>query len=110
MYNHCALEARITGDPVLMKTKNNIPYVLLRLACPRNLKVDGDSPCDFLSCMFWRSQAEFVAANFKKGSTILVAGRLENTPRKDEEGNYQDNVILNAAEVDFCGWSRSSDA
>ena len=109
MYNHCALEARITGDPVLLKTKNNIPYVLIRLACPRNHKVDGDSACDFLSCKVWRSQAEFVAANFKKGSAILVAGRLENIPKKDAQGNYTDNVILNATDVNFCGYPRSSE-
>ena len=109
MYNHFALEARITGDPVLLKTRNDIPYVLLRLACPRNLKADGDRICDFLTCKVWRSQAEFVAANFKKGSTILVAGRLENAPKKDEQGGYRDNVILNATDVNFCGYDRNSE-
>lgn len=108
MYNHCVFEARLTGDPVLQKSKNGIPYVMLRVACPRNHKADGEEFSDFFSCMVWRGQAEFVADNFQKGSTILLAGRLENTPKKDEAGNYRDDVILNVFEVNFCGYSRNS--
>ena len=109
MYNHCALEARITNDPRLQKTKNDIPYMMLRVACPRNYRADGEEASDFFSCMVWRGQAEFVANNFKKGSTILLAGRLENIPKKDEDGSLRDDVILNVNEVNFCGYARNSD-
>ena len=108
MYNHCALEARLTSDPKIQKTKNDIPYIMLRLACPRNQKADGKEVSDFISCMVWRGQAEFVANNFKKGSMILVAGRLENIPKKDPDGSYRDDVLLNAAEVNFCGYTRNT--
>ena len=109
MYNNCVLEARITNDPKLQKTRNDIPYVMLRVACPRNHKTQGEEASDFFSCMVWRGQAEFVAGNFKKGSTILLAGRLENTPKKDDAGNFRDDVILNVSEINFCGYARQTE-
>ena len=58
----------------------------------------GDKPqVDFLDCVAWGSQAENLANYQKKGSLILIKGRIQKRQYQNQEGEnrYAVEVIAN---------------
>ena len=42
---------------------------------------------DFINCVAWRGQAEFISKYFTKGSAIGVQGNIQTRSYTDKEGN-----------------------
>lgn len=74
------LEGRLVSDPVVRFTQNGTAVASMRVACNSRVKdqngtwQDGES-C-FLDLTAWKGLAENAAENFRKGSLVLVSGRL----------------------------------
>jgi len=64
---------------------------------------NGERATDFFNVVAWRAQAEFIAKYFKKGSLILVDGRLESREYVDKNGTTQRVVEIIAENVSFAG-------
>ena len=95
---------RLTKDPEVRYTQNNIPVANFSIAVNRRFKREGDTEtADFFNVIVWNKTGEFVGKYFKKGQQILVSGRIENRNWTDQQGvkHYATDVI--AEEVDFAG-------
>lgn len=102
MVNSVVLQGRLIADPVLNHTKVNVPVTTIRIAVDHNYKnEDGGRGADFIDVRVWRQNAEFVAANFKKGSIINVEGCLTQCQWTDKDGNRRDALQVTAGRVHF---------
>ena len=88
MINRVVLVGRITRDPETQQTNTGIPYVRFSLAVNRPFKdQNGERQADFINCIAWRQQAEFLTNFVKKGNQLAVEGRIQTNTYKDASGN-----------------------
>ena len=95
---------RLTKDPEVRYTQNNIPVANFSIAVSRRFTKENDEvKADFFNVIAWNKTGEFVSKYFKKGQQIAVVGRLQNRNWDDQNGqkHYATDVI--AEEVDFAG-------
>lgn len=88
MFNKVVLIGRLTKDPELRYTSNNIPVCSFSLAVNRPFQsASNDRSADFFNCTAWRKQAENIAKYVSKGSMVAVEGRLQTRDYMDEKIN-----------------------
>ena len=88
MINRVVLVGRITRDPETQQTNTGIPYVRFTLAVNRPFKdQNGERQADFINCVAWRGQAEFLQKFVKKGNQLAVEGRIQTNSYTDANGN-----------------------
>lgn len=83
MLNKVIIMGRLTADPELRQTPNNISMCRFTVAVDRNFQKGEERQADFISVTAWRQTAEFVSRYFTKGSMIVVEGGLRT-------GSYND--------------------
>lgn len=88
MLNRVVLQGRLTADPELRHTQNNVAVATFRLAVDRDFKDKntGKRAVDFISCVAWRQTAEFVSKYFAKGRMAVVEGKLQVRAWEDKDG------------------------
>ena len=88
MINRVVLVGRITRDPETQQTNTGIPYVRFTLAVNRPFKdQNGERQADFINCIAWRQQAEFLRGFVKKGNQLAVEGRIQTNSYTDANGD-----------------------
>ena len=88
MINRVVLVGRITRDPETQQTNTGIPYVRFTVAVNRPFKdQNGERQADFINCIAWRQQAEFMTNFVKKGNQLAIEGRIQVNSYKDANGN-----------------------
>ena len=93
MINRVVLVGRITRDPETQQTNTGIPYVRFTLAVNRPFKdQNGERQADFINCVAWRSQADFMRSFVKKGNQLAVEGRIQTNSYQDANGNNRQVV------------------
>lgn len=102
MLNHIDIMGRLTADPELRRTGSNIAVVSFTIACDRDLKnAAGNRDTDFIEVVAWRKLGEFIARNFRKGSRIIVSGRLQVRVWTDKDGNKRRSAEILAENAYF---------
>ncbi|AYP29197.1 single-stranded DNA-binding protein [Streptococcus phage SW3] len=87
MINSTVLVGRLTKDPELKYTGNNIAVASFSLAVNRNFKdANGERETDFINCVIWRQQAENLANWAKKGALIGITGRIQTRSYGNQQG------------------------
>ena len=88
MINRVVLVGRITRDPETQQTNTGIPYVRFTVAVNRPFKdQNGERQADFINCVAWRAQAEFMRSFVRKGNQLAVEGRIQMNSYTDANGN-----------------------
>ena len=110
MLNHIVIMGRLTRDPELRYTQSNTPVASFTVAVDRDFggRDGGEKQTDFIDCSAWRQTGEFVSKYFRKGSMIVVSGRLQSRKWQDRDGNNRTNWEISADNVYF-GESRRRD-
>ncbi|MDO5015614.1 MAG: single-stranded DNA-binding protein [Eubacteriales bacterium] len=106
--NKAILMGRLTKDPELRTTSNNVSVCSFTVAVDRRFKnAQGERETDFIPVVCWRNTAEFVARWFSKGQRIALVGSIQVRHWDDESGkrNFMTEVV--ADEVYFAD-SKSS--
>lgn len=86
MLNKVIVMGRLTAEPELRQTANNISTCRFTVACDRNFVGQGqERQADFISVVAWRQTAEFVSKYFSKGSMIVVEGNLRTGSFPDKK-------------------------
>ncbi|HHU22028.1 MAG TPA: single-stranded DNA-binding protein [Clostridiales bacterium] len=111
MLNHITIMGRLTRDPELRYTQNQIPVASFTLAVDRDYvsRDSGEKQTDFIDCVAWRSTAEFVSKYFFKGSMAVVAGRLQIRDWTDREGGKRRSAEVVVENIYFGESKRSRD-
>lgn len=105
MLNHIVIMGRLAKDPELRRTQSGVAVVTFNVAVDRDFKdkATGQRATDWITCVAWRSTAEFVEKYFAKGSQVLVAGRLQMRDWTDKDGNKRISAEVQAENVYFAG-------
>lgn len=83
MLNQINIQGRLTRDPDLRYTANQKPVANFAVAVER----DRDrEQADFIDVVAWNGTAEFVSKYFRKGSMILISGRLQTRKYEAKDG------------------------
>lgn len=87
MINRVVLVGRITKDVDLRATSGNVSVTQFTVAVNRQFtSQNGERQADFIQCVAWRNQAEFMKNYVKKGALIGVEGRIQTRQYEDKDG------------------------
>ena len=87
-YNLSIIIGRMTKSVELKTTQNGTSTCSFTVAVDRAFKnANGEKVTDFINCVAWRGQAEFISKYFTKGSVIGVQGNIQTRSYTDKEGN-----------------------
>ena len=67
----------------------------------RRFKRDGEPDADFFNCTSFGKQAEFVERYLKKGTKVVVSGRLQNNNYTNKEGQKVYDVRIMVEDIEF---------
>ena len=97
MINRLIYQGRMTRDPELRQTGNGTPVMLFHIAWSEKYK-DTERKC-FQLCRAWSKTAEFISKYFRKGSEIIIEGKMLSE-------DWGDNNVVTLCVVEnahFCG-------
>lgn len=98
-FNQTILAGRITADPELKTTSSGVSVTQFSVAVNRPKAKDGSDQTDFISCVAWRERAEFITKYFRKGSAIMIVGKIQTRSWTDSSNQkrYATEVIVDDA-------------
>ena len=85
MFNLVVLSGRLTADPELKYTPNNVAVCSFTIAVERRYKQGEERQADFINIVAWRQTAEFISKHFTKGSMIGIEGAIQTRRYVDKE-------------------------
>lgn len=97
--NNVNLTGRITKDPELRYTPNQKAYIMFTIAVDRGYKdAQGNKMSDFIPCVAWNSQAEFIGKYVKKGNLIEITGTIQSRSYQTQQGDNRSiiEVVLDS--------------
>ncbi len=88
MINRVILVGRLTKDPELRYTTQNVPVVSFTIAVSRPFvnQQTGERDADFIPVVLWRKNSENVKRFLTKGSLCGVEGRIQTRTYDDNNG------------------------
>jgi len=96
--NRVILIGRLTKDPEI-RTSGNYTIASFSLAVDRKFKRDGEPGADFFNCTAFNKTAEFVEKYCKKGTKMVVEGRIQNDNyEKDGVKHYGVKIMVDSLE------------
>jgi single-strand DNA-binding protein len=98
--NKAILMGRITKDVELRQTQNGTPVASFTVAINRRFNKEET---DYINCVAWKQQAEFVSKYFGKGRMIAVVGSIQTRSWENAEGEKRYATEVVADEVYFTG-------
>lgn len=103
MINKVILQGRLTANPELKHTQSNKPVTSFTLAVDRSYKQENGPTADFISCVAWDKNAEFITKYFNKGQEMLVEGELQVRTYTDQQGVKKYITEVKVDRAHFCG-------
>lgn len=102
MLNKAIMMGRLVRDPEKRYTQSNTAVTSFTLAIDRDRKdQSGNKQTDFIDCVAWGKQADFVCQWFTKGMLAIVCGRVQSRNWQDKNGNKRTSIEVNCEEVSF---------
>lgn len=97
--NIVVLGGRLTRDPEVRSTAGDNPTSVARFSLAvdrRGRSADGEQSADFISCTAFGKQAEFIEKYIKKGTKVIINGRIQTGSYTNREGQkvYTTDVIV----------------
>ena len=101
--NKVILIGNMTRDPEIRYSQSAEPIAIARftLAVNRTRKREGEPDADFVNCVSFGRQAEFMEKYFKKGMKAAVTGRLNVYSYEDQQGQRRWNTEVVVEEIEF---------
>ena len=105
-FSKAIIVGNLTRDPELRTTPSGTQVCGFTVAVNRNYK-DGSGgnkeQVSFLDCSAWGRSGEIIAQYAKKGSGILVSGRIEQRSWEDKEAQKRSRVEIVVEDFNFIG-------
>ena len=99
--NKVILMGRLTRDPEVSSSTTGMTFARYSIAVDRRFKRDGEPDADFFNCTSFGKQAEFVERYLKKGTKVVVSGRLQNNNYTNKEGQKVYDVRIMVEDIEF---------
>ena len=104
MINKVIIMGRITHDLEIRQSQGGTAVLSFTVAVDRGYVKQGEErQTDFINCVAWRQQAEFIGKYFSKGRMIAIEGNLRTRTYDDKNGtkHYVTEVFVD--NVSFTG-------
>lgn len=106
--NKVIISGRLTSDPE-MRTAGQTLVARFNVAVQRRFKnADGNYDADFIPCVAFGKQAEFVEKYFTKGMKTDIIGRLQSGRYTNKDGKTSFTLDLIIEEMEFAESKRSA--
>lgn len=98
--NKVILMGRLTRDPDIRystgERSSTIARYTLAVDRRRRAGAEGEQTADFISCVAFDRSAEFVEKYLKKGTKVVVTGRIQTGSYTNKDGNkvYTTDVVV----------------
>lgn len=96
--NKVILMGRLTRDPEVRYSQGDTPTAIARytLAVDRRTRKDGEASADFISCVAFGKSAEFAEKYLRKGTKLVVTGRIQTGSYTNKDGAkvYTTDVVV----------------
>lgn len=102
--NKVCLIGRITKDPEIRYTANNVVVATFSLAINRTYKnANGEYDADFINCIAFRNTADLLGKYVHKGDQLGVEGHIQTRNYDDKDGKkvYVTEIVVDS--LDFTG-------
>ena len=101
--NKVILMGRLTRDPEVRYSQGASQTAVARfsIAVDRRFKREGDPDADFFNCTAFGKQAEFIERYLRKGTKVVVCGRIQNDNYTNKDGQMVYSVRVMIDEVEF---------
>lgn len=99
MLNKVILMGRLTHTPEVKQTTQGTSVLTFVIAVDRNYSGSAEKRTDFINCVAWRQNAEFIAKYFPKGALIAIEGELQQrkyTAKDGSERTIHEVCVTNA--------------
>lgn len=104
MLNSVILMGRMVADPELKTTSSNLSVLSFTVAVDRAYQSQGqERQADFINCVAWRQNADFISKYFRKGQMIAIQGSIQTRNYEDRNGNKRTAVEVVVDRASFCG-------
>ncbi len=101
--NSITVVGNITRDPEMRFTPSGVSKVTFGVAVNRSWRNqqtnDWEEQTSFFNVVCWRELADNVGASLKKGTRVIVTGRLEQRSWETEQGDKRSVIEIVADEV-----------
>lgn len=101
--NKVILMGRLTRDPEVRYSQGDNATAIARftLAVDRRIKRDNEASVDYINCVSFGRSAEFAEKYFRKGTKIVIAGRIQTGSYTNKDGQkvYTTDIVIE--EQDF---------
>jgi single-strand DNA-binding protein len=104
-FNKVVLMGNLTRDPELRSTPSGQQVASFSLAINRswkNASGEQQEAVDYIDCNAWGKPAEIITQYMRKGSAILVSGRLQQRSW-EQEGQKRSKVEVVVEDFNFVG-------
>ena len=100
--NKVIVAGNLTADIELKQTTSGISVARASVAVHRKRTKQGEAQkTDFVECVFWRHNAEFLSRYAHKGDNVVVCGELQNESWTDAQGKPHTKLVLVVDEVEL---------
>ena len=102
-FNLAILEGRLVGDPEIRYTQNGTALCKFSIANNNDYYKDEElqKQVSFVDVTTWAKLAEQCNEYLKKGSRIIVNGRLKQDRWQDDNGGNRSKIIIVGNQVQF---------
>lgn len=110
--NKVILSGNLTRDPEVRYSQSGTAYARTGIAVNRpfsSKNSDGQSSTDFFNLAIFGKQAEFAGRYLKKGSSVILEGRIENDNYEGKDGIKRYSVNIMVEHIEFAGSKRRND-
>lgn len=101
--NKVILMGRLTRDPEVKYSQGDNATAIARftLAVERRIKRENEASADFINCVSIGRSAEFAEKYFRKGTKIVICGRIQTGSYTNKDGQkvYTTDIVIE--EQDF---------
>ena len=108
--NKVILMGRLTREPEVSSSTSGTTFARFSIAVDRKFKKEGDPDADFFNCTSFGKQAKFVERYLKKGTKVVVSGRLQNNNYTNKDGQKVYDIRIMCEEVEFAESKNSSES
>lgn len=115
--NNVILMGRLTRDVEMTITQGGQAIAKFSLAVDKQLSQEkkrefesqGKPTADFINCVSFGKQAEFIGNNLRKGGRALVQGRIQTGSYEAQDGTrrYTTDIMVN--NIEPIDWANSND-
>ena len=110
-FNLAVLEGRLVNDPEMRQTQNGTMLCTFSIANNYSYYKDDELQEEvyFLDVTTWAKLAEQCSEYIKKGSRVLVNGRIRQSKWQDEDGITHSRITIVGYQVQFLDFKDSND-